>query len=129
MKVGRRHVDSYVVSGLSGLTYSSRTDAVSLAQRFSARPFDGRAAASAFARYLSADLVVVPRGVLFGPILRVRLVFAPRAVEAACFPRARRPAPAFTLFWPGFSIIWPERRLGGVPVTLRLLPRSPPSFL
>jgi hypothetical protein len=78
-------------------------------------------------RYLSPDRVVVPRGVFLGPAFRVWLVFAPRAFAAACFPRARRPGPPFRLFRPAVAV-FRGRRFGSVPVTLRLLPRSPPCF-
>ena len=75
-------------------------------------------------RYLSPERLVVPRGVFFGPALRVTVVLAPAASCAACLPRpASRPGPAFTLFNPGFGPGASARRfLGCVAVTLFFLP-------
>jgi hypothetical protein len=78
--------------------------------------------------YLSADRVVVPRGVFLGPAFLLWLVFAPRAFRALCLPFTLRPGPPFSSFRPGLSGRCRMRRLGCVPVRLRLFPRSPPCF-
>src|SRR5688500_12101038 len=79
--------------------------------------------------HLSADRVVVPLGVCFGPAFRVTLDFCPRARFGACLVPVRRPTPPVTSFRPGFGAGATRFFFGWVPVVFGLFPPSPPWFI